>query len=548
MKKSLILFLAISLSNSLHANPFHRYIWANYQQFSGNKQQAQQWYDLIAETPQQSIFTNKGYLHFLHDQDKHARIMELMPKLETVFKDDPEIQLIFVTALRKTNKEQEADNKLLHISHTFKLHPEIVFQATETLVKRKEIHNALSLVDDYLNSAPHRPNNFIFHFLKAQIYANMQDMKQARDQLQQCLDVHPRFPQGWLLLAMIEEQAGKLDQAIKGYSSYLELIGRNQQIERHLLELVFAQKAAQRNQQVVFIDKACLSKTLIFFERKQYQAALQQVNSCLAQTPQDTNGRLLKIQILTAMHQIDETIATLAAWIAQEPDNPSWYHALHLLRRAQVPSLKIINALSAIHRQHPKALLPMLYLADLHTKEGEVEQAISYHQKALTLTDNQELRARIMYQLSVFYYEKGAYNEMVALLDQIEKMEYAYPPAYNLHAYYCATKGKDIEKAQLLCTKAHVNDKNNPHFLDTQALIFYKQKKYEQAEKLLQALHDNNKTDGSILITLAKTQYKRGNQTQAQATLILAQQHAKTAHEKQKIETLTSRWNKQKNV
>lgn len=548
MKKSFILLTIISLSSTLNANNFHRYIWANYQQFSGNKHQAQQWYELIADAPQQSVFTNKGYLHFLNDHGNYARIMELMPKLEGTFKNDPDIQLIFVVALRKTGKEQEADDKLLRLSHTFKLHPEIVFQATETLVKRKETTNALSLIDDYLNSAPRRPNNFIFHFLKAQIYVNMRDIKQARAHIQQCLDAHPRFPQGWLLLAMMEEQAGQLDQAIKGYSSYLELIGKNQQIERHLLELVFKQKAAQRNQQIVFIDKACLSKSLLLFERKQYQAALQQINNCLEQAPDDTNARLLKIQILTTMRNFDETIATLTAWISQEPDNTAWYQALHLLRRAQVPTVKIINALSTIHRQHANALLPVLYLADLHTKEGEIDQAHSYHQKALALTDNQELKARIMYQLSISHYETGEYTQMLSLLAQIEKMEFSFPPAYNLHAYYCATKGKDLATAQSLCSKAHTGDRCNPHFLDTQAVIFYKQKKYAQAEKLLQALHDNNKTDSSILITLAKTQAKLGNGTQAQASLTLAQQHAKTECEKKKIETLASRWNKQKNA
>jgi len=545
MKKLCIAFIMISITCTPNTNNFHRYIWANYQQFSGNKQQAQQWYKEIADAPQQSVFTNKGYLHFLNDQGNYTRIVELMPTLETTFKNDPDIQLIFVIALRKTGKETEADDKLIRLSHTFKLHPEIVFQATETLVKRKEINNALSLIDDYLNSAPRRPNNFIFHFLKAQIYVNMRDFQQARAQIQQCLDTHPRFPQGWLLLAMIEEQAGQLEQAIKGYSSYLELIGRNQQIERHLLELVFKQKAAQRNQQVVFIDKACLSKSLLLFEKKQYQAALHQVNNCLEQAPHDTNARLLKIQILTTMRNFDETISTLSAWISQEPENPAWYQALNLLRRATVPTVKLINALSTVHQQHPNALLAVLYLADLHTKEGETDLASTYHQKALNLTDNQELKARIMYQLSITHYEKGEYTQMLALLDKIEKMEYSFPPAYNLHAYYCATKGKDLDTAQQLCQRAHTGDKHNPHFLDTQAVILYKQKKYDQAEKLLQALYDKNKTDSSILINLAKTQYKQGNKQEAHTSLARAEQYAKSAYEKKKIETLHTRWNKQ---
>lgn len=544
MKKLGIILTYMLGSAVLNANQFHRYIWANYQQFAGNKQQAQQWYDLISDAPQQSIFTNKGYLHFLNEHGNYARIIELMLSLESTFKNDPDIQLIFANALKKTGKEKEADDKFIRLSQAFKLHPEIVFQACEIFMKRKESHNALSLIDDYLNSTPHRPNNFIFHFLKAQIYITMQDMKSARAHLQQCLDAHPRFPQGLLLLAMIEEQSGQLELAIKGYSSYLELIGKNQQIEHHLLELVFKQKAAQHNQHVVYVDKACLSKSLLLFERKQYQAALQQVNGCLEQAPKDANARLLKVQILTTMKQFDETIAALTAWIAQEPDNPSWYQALNLLRHTQVPIIKIINALTTIHEQHARALLPVLYLADLYSKENQLDHAHTYHQKALLLTDNQELKARIMFQLSIDHYEKEEYPQMVSLLSTIEKMELCYPPAYNLHAYYCATKGKDLETAQQLCKRACTGDRHNPHFLDTQAVILYKQKKYDQAQKLLQALNEKNGNDSSILINLAKTQYKLGNRQLAQQTLAQAEQHAKSAYEKKKVSTLNIRWNK----
>ncbi len=529
----------------LQANDFHRYIWANYQQFSGNSQQAEKWYDLISEAPQQSVFTNKGYLHFLHDHGNHTRIVQLMPKLEETFKNDPDIQLIFVLALRKAGKIQEADDKLLRLSHSFKLHPEIVFQATETLVRRKETKNALSLIDDYLNSSPRRPNNFIFYYLKAQIYMDLKEFQQARSQIQQCLEVHPHFPQGWLLLAMVEEQSGQIEQAIKGYNSYLEIIGPNQQIQRHLLELVFKQKATQRNQQIMFISKSCITKALLLFERKQYPAALKEVNTCLAHDQNNVNARVVTLQILTAMNAVDEAIATISSWIAQEPDNTTWYQAMNLLPHAQVPLIKIINALSTIHKQHPGKLLPALYLADLHTREGNNDEAITYHTKALKLSDNQlQLKTRILYQLSVIYYEKGDYKTMLSHLEQIETSNVAYPPAHNLHAYYYATKGNNLEKAQQLLTKAQSNDKNNPHFLDTQAKIFYKQKKYEQARNLLQALSQKEQTDSTILINLAKTHNKLGQAKQACSIIDRAQQCAHTHYEKKKSAILAYRWNK----
>ena len=91
----------------------------------------------------------------------------------------------------------------------------------------------------------------------------MHDYKQARANIELCLESHPRFPQGWLLLAILEEQQGKIDDAVKGYSSYLEIAGSNKQIERHVLDLTLKQKAAQENHQVLFVNQSCFQKSLM---------------------------------------------------------------------------------------------------------------------------------------------------------------------------------------------------------------------------------------------------------------------------------------------
>jgi tetratricopeptide (TPR) repeat protein len=109
---------------------------------------------------------------------------------------------------------------------------------------------------------------------------------------------------------------------------------------------------------------------------------------------------------------------------------------------AGVSFKKIIDAFSTVYEQNQQKLLPLLYLADLTTKETSIDRAIFYHNKALELTNNQELKARILYQLSVLYYEQGEYHKMLSQLERIEQSEISYAPADNLHAYYYATKGK----------------------------------------------------------------------------------------------------------
>ena len=540
--KKIIALLLVLIPHIAGANPYHNYFWANYNQFSGNQAETRKWYNHIFSDENHSILNNKGYLHFLSDSGDYKKIVELMPKLETAFAKDPDIQLLFVTALRKIGRKNDADNRIVALARTFKEHTELVFNAAETLVERKELKNAIALLDDYLNSAPRRPNNFIFYFLKGKIYMQLKDYTQARTFLQQCVDAHPRFPQGWLMKAMLEEESGHLDQAIKGFSSFLEISGPNKQIERHLLTLVLKQKAVQKNSNTVVLNRPCMQKALILFEKQQYSAALAHINTCLAKNETDSQMRLLKVQILTAMKSHDEVLKLLVAWSAQEPGNPMWQQVLHLLSRAEVPLERIITAFRSIVVQQPHNLATNLYLADLYTRAKNDTQALVYHKKAAALSNEPRIKTRILFQMSTLQYERGEYDQMLASLSELEKVNREFAPALNLKAYYYATEGKDLVQADTLFDKAYALDTGNPHILDTKGVILYKQKKYEQARTLLEPLAQQLPKDSSIQIHLAKTYAKLGKQQDARTTIERAQQTARTPYEKKTSATLAANW------
>ncbi len=55
------------------------------------------------------------------------------------------------------------------------------------------------------------------------------------------------------------------------------------------------------------------------------------------------------------------------------------------------------------------------------------------------------------------------------------------PQLNNLLSYLYATKGNNLKKANELIALALQKDPHNPHFLDTKALILYKENKFDQA-------------------------------------------------------------------
>ncbi len=543
MKKKLSYALAGLGIVSIHANQYHDYFVANYNQFGGNKTVAEAWYEHIQKKPH-SVLTNKGYVDLLSSTGKFQKIIELMPKIEAQFKDDPDMQLIFVTSLQKIGKKKEADNKLITLSQQFKTHPELTFHAAETLVQRKELQNALALIDNYLNNSSRRPNNFIFYFLKGQIYLRMKDFKQARVQLQNCLEAHPRFPQGWLLKAMIEEEAGQLDHAIKGYGSYLELTGPNPQIQRHLIGLVLRKESTQKNKRIIVVNRSCFEKALSLFEKKEFKLALTQIDSCLSDNDKDMHSRLLKVQILTAMKADNDVIKTLLSWIAQDPKNLIWMQTLHLLPRTGTPMEKVVNAFTVLYTKYPQHEAITLYLADLHTRAGNNEKAIIFHRQSLKQIKQQDIRTRVLFQIAALQYESEQYNNMLSTIAELQQEQPSFAPAINLQAYYYATHGDDLAKAEELFEQAYKLDKGNPHFLDTKAVILYKQKKYDLALKLLEPLSEKIKEDSSIYIHLAKTYEKVNKHEKALAAIDHAKQYAQSGYERKATAILSYKWRK----
>ena len=187
---------------------------------------------------------------------------------------------------------------------------------------------------------------------------------------------------------------------------------------------------------------------------------------------------------------------------------------------------------------HATMLLPHLFMADLYTREGQGATALKHHKKALALTNDDELKTRVLYQMGTLYYETNQLSAMKEILPQGLTSKINYPPLNNLLAYYYATKGKDIDQAQKLIELALAKDPENEHFLDTQGVIYYKQQKYDQALAIFEKIAKTNAHDYTIIKNWGKTLLKLGRFEQAKGSIEQALTLAKTPYDKKKCENL----------
>jgi len=550
---NVVLWCSVALSHNLNAedlsSQLHGYFMANYDQFGGNYQVANERYKDILDSGA-PLYAYKGYVHLLYDTGNFDKILYAIPQLDPVFAKDAEIELIFAQVMDRSGRKNEADDRFIKLNDTFKSNQEIAFNASNSYLRRKEPENALKVIDGLLNSSPRKPNNFIFYFMKSQIHLQLNDKVKALDSIQKSLDLHPRFDKGWLLYALLNEQSGQLKDAIKGYSSFLEVSpGSNRDIESHLLQLIFKQKTLeQSHNNILVMNKQCFERAILLFDKKQYDQALEQIDQCIKEKPDDDQAKLLRIQILSSMMKPEKAADFIKDLITKNPDKDMWYKTLHLLTKTNLNPDYAIKILKEIEQLTPHQLLPILYLADLLTRTHKAETALQYHKKALTITTDTKIKEKVLYQMAITYYQAKDFKAFNQIISQVEQLKTSFAPLLNLIAYYYVSIDKNDVKAQELMNTVLKHDRNNPHFLDTQALIYITQKKYDNALEILEKIAQKLPSDYTILMHLAQARHGKGEKQQALLTMRQAKRCATTECDKKECETLVDQWQQTKKI
>ena len=546
MNKSLLIIslgFIWSIAHGVSADMLHSSFWADYHLFGKKPQIAFEWYKKLLEGKKPPAYMYRGLVQLLSQSDNAKQIVLLMPSLEAAFKDDIEMQLIFARALQQTGHHKAADEKMLQLLTKAPGDPQVVFNTVQVYLRNKEFQKALAALSTFIDQTHNRMNNHIFHFLKAQIYLSMDKKPEALAETEKSLELYPTFEKGWLLYALLHEQLGALKKAIKGYTSYLELTGGSPEIQEHLLRLSLKQRILDTNAKEVYVSQSHLEQAMVLFKQKKFKEALDEVDKAISKDPHDTDAKLFKIQVLNSI-ATPQALAQLHQWLKKQPTSQLWLQTMHMLATQHNAEQEAINILRDIQQRNPAALYIALYLADLYARIDQVKQAITQHKKALALTRDPQMQAKIVAHLGAIYYDHDMLKQMPALIKQAETINSSFAPLVNLMAYWYATDGNNLAHAQKLMQR--ITDREHPCYMDTQAMIYYKQHDYHKACQLLERSAQLAPDEPLIIEHLSNAYYKLGKNKQAIDTLQQAALLAQTEHEKNCYQQRLITWKKQK--
>jgi len=522
-KNTLLYFIIFSLSlissvhyNNSSTNHYHIAIMAPYLgEFCTHKNTHSDrlYKTLDALNPTASAYISS--IHFLFYQNRFNDIIKIYEKHKNAFEDNPEIQLIFTQALSACNRAEEGHDLLTKITKNFSSNQKIALYATQIYLRCQNTSKALKCIDNYLAKAPKTVHNYLFYFLKSQCYDKNKDPYQAIRWVKKSLKLYPSFDKGWILYASLQEKTGNISQAIYGYSQFLRHTPLPNQVIFHTSLL---QLKSKKN----IIEKLSSNSTLDaaqqLYNNGQLEAALITINNIIEKNNQKNlaskeinfeETMKLKVAILTALCNYKEASEVIYDCLKKDSLNEVWLESLHFLYRSGFSIKKTRTMLQKIASSNPNSLMAHLYLADILTRTEQFQLALFHHNKALDLTNKNDLKMRLYFNMATIHYHKKEFPLMLSSLEKIYTLNSSFLPAVNLHAYYCASKGKDISKAHELIKIALKKEPENSDYLDTLAFILYKENKNQEATTILTALSAKNPENIAITHHLAKLQNKQ---------------------------------------
>jgi tetratricopeptide (TPR) repeat protein len=473
---------------------YNLYTQANYFHSKGNAQKTIQLYKQLFEK-KPPIFVYDGYFRFLFDIGQIAKIVEIYQKNEAKFKKffekNLDFNLLVAQAFLMANKDENAESIFVQLAKDFPDNEQVAYYFAVSLIKNNQFEKSLAYVNECLSKQVFKSRYFLFYFLRSKVYMHMGKNSMAMSDIEKSLELFPNFDKALLLKAMLLEQLGLANEAIKGYQHFLALVGRDEMIEKQVIQLMFSQnrmpealqylKKLKGNSAEYFFDLA-----MIQFNSGDYKKALQDINTCIQKSPHLVRARLLKVEILLAMKDHNQVLSFMRDWLMSYSYDNSVIYTLTLLSKAGVSAKHVTGLLEDIVKANKATAGVWAALADIYVEQKNYKTAITLYKKIFDSVADSDLKSKVLYQVAYLYFLTNQNKNMENILLQSIKHPVVYPASYNLLAYSYAKNGKNLDAALDYANKALLDDANSPFYLDTKGLVLAKMGKKEQALELFE--------------------------------------------------------------
>jgi hypothetical protein len=181
---------AADMYNPATSQHYRFYLCAQYSQLQPDRAQMTHQYYAQLFLQKAPVFTLAGYMEHLFNLQHYEAIMRLLPSVGTNFQNNKNVQVIIGQTLELMGKPYEAETIFINLYPHCKTQPDIAYYAAAAQTRRANFSDALTIIDDYINSTTQRQTHSVFYVLKSKIHQLCNQGHEAALALKKAVSVH----------------------------------------------------------------------------------------------------------------------------------------------------------------------------------------------------------------------------------------------------------------------------------------------------------------------------------------------------------------------
>ncbi len=462
------------------------------------------------EKKENSVYFYDRFIRFLFLTNQFDRIANLDQKIKDSFKNNIEIQRIIAQSYFYLGRDTKANLFLEKLTKQYPNDLQLSYFKAVNFIKRKQLDKALIYIQKCIENPDLQQKHFLFYFLISKVYLQKNENQKALDFINKSLELYPDFERGWLLKALLEEQQGRIQQAISGYKRFLDIAGEDESVEKQLVKLLFSEK---RFDEAAKILEQIKKKTptqifdlaLIEWRSKKPNKALEKLEDLIKNFPDFKQAKFLKIEILVSTGKRKQALLLLQDWLLADPTDEITLRVLLLLRRGGVGLNPII---SVLHKIEKKQQSKKLYFAliDMYFEKFDYKKVLFYCKKLFNTIEDPGLKSKILFQTAYIHFAAGNKNKVEKILLTALQYKPIYPSVHNLLAYFYAQNNKNLKQALGHANLAVGANPGCYYYLDTKGYVLFKMGKIKDSINIFEQALQFNPKDEEVLkhLNLAK--------------------------------------------
>ena len=424
---------------------------------------------------------------------------------------------------RQNNKLQQALNSLEQLTRLNPRNEEYWFEKANIYLMLLRPMEAVRIYDSI--EKRHGISDEI-SMQKIRIFQAFGQEANIRNELQKLIQKFSNETKYWAILAELNMQTGRRNEAYENYQKILSIDSENPYIHLSLADYYKAKQdtvkmfehliLAFQNPKLDIDAKVTLILSL-YGNLSQKEYAYKLLEAMFSAHPTDPKALALYADFLQRDDRYAEAREKYRKVVAIDGSHYLVWEALLICNLVLMDSVALLHDAKEALARFPEQPLVYYMLGTAYNLKSDYVMAMQYLEMAIPLAQsNRHLLLQIYANLGDIYHHLGNH----ARSDQNYRRALEIDPenlvVLNNFAYFLSLRRENLEEAERMARLVCQREPTNPTFLDTYAWVLYKQGKYDEARTILElALEHGGEKEAVILEHYGDILWKTGEKERA---------------------------------